>query len=233
MKRFTKKILVFILAFMLTVPMLTVGVSAASTVSVTGGDEVTGGEVFTVTVTFDGESIGRVIGDITYDTEMLAYISGGSSSGNVGYVELKQAGTGEALVFNLTFQALTEGTTQLNVSASELYDLNEGYMETPSTVKTVVISGTAEEEEIIEETTVPDEDASDEGLSVDEKDESIEPEFDTAETTESIESDNISDTETEIGSDADNSGLLAKAIMVGIGMLVLILIIVMILKRKK
>ena len=95
MRRFTKKILVFLLAFVITIPAVTVGVSAASMVSVTGADEVAGGDIFTVTVTFDGESIGRVIGDITYDTEILTYISGGSSSGNVGYVELKKAGTGE------------------------------------------------------------------------------------------------------------------------------------------
>ncbi len=214
MKNILRKIAVIIIAAMIIVPATTFDSHAASTVSVTGGDNVKGGEVFTVTVVFDGDDIGRVVGDITYDTDMLSYISGGSSSGNVGYVELKNAGTGEPLEFDLKFQALKEGSTTLTVSASEMYDLNEGYMDTPSATKTVTVSGNADEEEIIEETTEPDDTAAENDLSVDEKEDIT----------------IATDTDNE---DAENSGSLAKYIMYGIGGLVALLLIVMIFRRKR
>ena len=208
MKNILKKIAVIIVAAMIIVPATTFDTYASSSVSVTGGDNVKGGEVFTVTVVFDGDDIGRVTGDITYDTDMLSYISGGSSSGNVGYVELKTAGTGEPREFQLKFQALKEGSTTLTVSATEMYDLNEGYMDTPSATKTVTISGNADEEEIIEETTEPDDTAAEDNLSVDEKDDIT--------------------TDTAQGSDS-----LAKYIMYGIGALVALLVIVLIFRRRR
>ena len=214
MKKIITKIAVLMLAVLIAVPAMTVPANAASTVSISGDSSAKGGEIFTVTVTFDGDSIGRVIGDITYDTEMLAYVSGGSSSGNVGYVELKKAGTGEALVFDLKFQALKEGSTDITVSTSEMYDLNENFMDTPSATGTITVSGNADEDEIIKETN-PEDDAADEGLSVDEKGDtpSEEP------------------VDTEDGG-SDNSSFLGKAIMFGVGVLLLILIIAAVLRRK-
>lgn len=213
MKKFLKKIAAIMLAAIIIIPASVTDTYASSTVSVTGGDDVKGGEVFTVTVIFDGENIGRVTGGITYDTDMISYISGGSSSGNVGYVELKTAGTGEPLKFELEFQALKEGSTALNVSAAEMYDLNEGYMDTPSTTKTVTISGDADEEEIIEETTEPDT-APEDNLSVDEKDD-------------------VTDAEADVATDTDESSSLAKYIMYGVGGLVALLLIVLIFRRKR
>ncbi len=214
MRNILKRLAAVIVVPMIIVPASTFDSHAASTVSVTGGDDVRGGEVFTVTVTFDGDEIGRVVGDITYDTDMLSYISGGSSSGNVGYVELRNAGTGEPLTFNLKFQALKEGSTELTVAASEMYDLGEGYMDTPSATKTVTISGNADEEEIIEETTEPEDIASEENNDVDEKDD-------------------MTAVDTEPDADAADSGELAKYIMYGIGGLVALLVIVLIFRRKK
>lgn len=210
MRNILKKIAVIIVAAMIIVPATTFDAHASSSVSVIGGDNVKGGEVFTVTITFDGDDIGRVVGDITYDTDMLSYISGGSSTGNVGYVELRNAGTGEPLKFELEFQALKEGETVLTVAASEMYDLGEGYMDTPSATKTVTISGDADEEEIIEETTEPD-NAPEDNLSIDEK-----------EDMSNAGSDSLSD-----------SGSLAKYIMYGIGAMVALLVIVMIFRRRR
>lgn len=210
MKKIIKKLAVLMLTAMIIVPAASVNTYASSSVDISGGESVKGGEVFTVTVTFDGDDIGRVVGDVTYDTDMLSYISGGSSSGNVGYVELRNAGTGEPLTFNLKFQALKEGSTELTVSASEMYDLGEGYMDTPSAAKTITISGDAAEDEIIEETTEPDDTASEENNDVDEKDDM-----------------------TEAESAADESGSLAKYIMYGIGGLVALLVIMLIFRHKK
>ena len=218
MKNVIKKFIVIGLALLLAGYLASADADAASTVSVTGGDNVTGGEIFTITVTFDGDSIGRVSGDVTYDTEMLSYISGGSSSGNVGYVELKKAGTGEPLAFDLKFQALKEGSTELTVSTSEMYDLGEMFLDTPTASKTVNISGDAADDEIIEET-VPEDDAVEEGLSVDEKGDTPEEPSDNEAGTADASDDNVD--------------FLSKAIMFGIAGLVLILLIVALLRRRR
>lgn len=147
--------LIVIMAFM--IPLLTPKVFAASGISITGGDSVTGGETFTITVEFTGDYIGRVDGQMTYDTDKLSYISGGSSSGNSGYVQLKKAGTGEKLSFNLKFQAISDGSTEVNVSTNEVYDLDEREMEQMSASKNINISGDAAAEEKVTETTKPEE----------------------------------------------------------------------------
>lgn len=144
-------VLIVVMAFM--IPLFTPKVFAASGISITGGDSVTGGETFTVTVEFTGDYIGRVDGQMTYDTDKLSYISGGSSSGNSGYVQLKKAGTGEKLSFNLKFQAISDGSTEVNVSTNEIYDLDEREMEQMSASKSINISGDAVEEEKVTETT--------------------------------------------------------------------------------
>lgn len=212
MKKIIKKFLIIGIALLMAGYFTSVNADAASSVSITGGDHVSGGETFTVTVTFDGDSIGRVSGDVTYDTEMLSYISGGSSSGNVGYVELKKAGTGEPLTFYLKFQALKAGNTELTVSTSEMYDLGEMFMDTPSAAKTVNISGDADEDEIIEET-VTEDDAAEEGLSVDEKSDTPE---------ETVDEETPAD-----------SAFIGKAIMFGVGGLLLILVIAALFRRRR
>lgn len=212
MKKVFRKILIMMAALLIAVPLMTSGVSAESTVDVTGPDTVAGGEVFTVTVTFDDESIGRVVGDVTYDTSILSYISGGSSTGNVGYVELRKAGTGEPLTFKLEFQAIREGDTQIDVSASEMYDLGDNYLDTPSASMDLTVTGDAAEEEIVEETTEPDE-AADEMEGVDEK-----PSGDGA-------------AEEDGATSANNT--LTKGILIGIVTLVLILLVALVLRRKK
>ena len=71
----------FLVVAAFAVPLLTPRVFAASTVSISGGDQVKGGETFTVTVTYSGAQIGSVNGSMTYDTNKLNYLSGGSSNG--------------------------------------------------------------------------------------------------------------------------------------------------------
>ncbi len=218
MKKIMRKLIVIIMAAVIAAPVIAAPADAASTVSISSPDSVKGGEVFTVTVTYNGDSVGRVVGDVTYDTEMLSYISGGSSSGNVGYVELRKAGTGETLSFDLKFQALKEGSATLNVSTSELYDLGEMFMDTPSdSSRTIEVSGNAADDEIIEETN-PEDDAADEGLSVDEKSDTPEEE-----PVDDSDQDNA----------GENSSSLARMIMFAIGGLVLLLIIILIFRRRR
>lgn len=178
--RLLRRIIAFIVVFALVVPVISPGVFAASSASITGGDEVEGGDTFTVAVTFSGGDVGRVDAQMLYDTDSLSYISGGTSKGDTGYIQLKKAGTEGAIVFNIKFQAISEGSTELQVTTNEMYDLDEASMDTPTAYKTISIQGDAEEEELITEP--PDEEEPEEPSSlvgVDEKtEESEEPNTD-------------------------------------------------------
>ncbi len=151
-----RKLIAFLIVTAFLIPLITPESFAASTVSISGGDSVNGGDTFTVTVTYSGDSIGRVDGQMTYDTNKLTYISGGSSSGNTGYIQLKDAGNG-SVTFNIEFQAISEGSTDLNVTTNEMYSVNEGRLSNPSATKTVNIAGNADSNELITETRSPDE----------------------------------------------------------------------------
>lgn len=156
-ERLLRIAIIAVVLLSMAIPLMDPGVFAASSVSISGGDSVKGGDKFTVAVTFGGGSVGRVDGQMTYDTDKLTYLSGGSSSGNSGYIQLKQAGTDGSVTFNIEFQAIADGNASLEVTTNEMYDLNERYMsETPSASKTISISGSAAEEEIITQTTSPD-----------------------------------------------------------------------------
>lgn len=141
--------LIVVMAFL--IPVMTPKVFASSDISISGGDGVKGGETFTVTVTYGGGNIGRVNGQMTYDTNKLTYISGGSSSGNAGIIELKDFGNG-TVTFKIKFQAVAEGSTELNVTTYEMYSENDEYLDNPSGTKTINISGNADSEELITET---------------------------------------------------------------------------------
>ncbi|MDO5414623.1 MAG: hypothetical protein Q4F78_04070 [Bacillota bacterium] len=157
MKKISKKIITISMAAVMLLPLITVQSSAASSVIISGGDSVKGGDTFYVSVTFNGSDIGRVDAGLSYDTDKLTYISGGTSQGNSGYVQLKLAGTGEAITFNLKFQALQEGKTSVDVQTYEMYDLNERYLsDAPSGSKTINIKGNASEDQILVQETSPD-----------------------------------------------------------------------------
>ena len=166
-----RKLIVLVAVLALLIPVISPKVFAASSVTISTGNSVKGGDTFTVAVTFGGGSVGRVDASLSYDTDKLTYISGGSSSGNTGYIQLAQAGTDGSVTFNIKFQALTDGDTTLSVTTYEMYDLDESYMsEQPSASKTISIAGNAASDQLITETTSPDKPVKETELSgVDEK----------------------------------------------------------------
>lgn len=165
-----RKAIAFVVVMALTIPLIAPGVFAASAVNINCSDNVKGGETFTIAVVFSGGDVGRVDAQMTYDTDDLTYISGGTSKGNTGYVQLKSAGTEGAIVFNLKFQAITDGNAEVQVTTNEMYDLDERTMGTPSAYKTIAVQGDASSDEIVTEP--PDEEQPDEEqtlMGVDEK----------------------------------------------------------------
>lgn len=170
-EKLLRKVIALVVVLALAIPVISPEVFAASSVVISGGDNVKGGDTFTVVVTFSGGNIGRVDAQLTYDTDKLTYLSGGSSTGNSGYVQLKMGGTDGSVTFNLEFQAISEGSTSLEVKTWEMYDTDESYMgETPSASKTITISGSAAQDQIIEQTSSPDQPVEEtEMIGVDEK----------------------------------------------------------------
>lgn len=158
MKRLLKRFSVIMTAVLMMAAVMTPQVFAAASVSMSGGDSVEGGDTFYVAVTFGGGDVGRVDAQITYDTSKLTYISGGTSTGDAGYINLSKAGTGGSVTFNIKFQALTDGSTTLKLTTFDLYDLDEMPMnEYPSATKTISISGNAGNDEVITQETSPEE----------------------------------------------------------------------------
>ena len=98
LERILRIVIISVVVLSMMIPVMAPEVFAASSVTISGGDSVKGGDTFTVAVTFGGGSVGRVDGQLTYDTDKLTYISGGSSSGNSGYIQLKKAGTDGSVV---------------------------------------------------------------------------------------------------------------------------------------
>ena len=137
----TRKCLMTGLMILLLMIFFTVPAAAGSSVVISGSKSVNQGESFTVTVTFKGDDIGRVDGQMTYDSSVLSYVSGGSSKGDNGYIELADAGTGEELTFNLKFKASGEGTTSLKVTTQGVYNLEEEYIDAPSGAMQVSVDG--------------------------------------------------------------------------------------------
>lgn len=173
MKRLLKRFIAIPAAIMLIMILAAPQVSAAATVTMSGGDNVKGGDTFYVAVTFGGGDVGRVDAQITYDTGKLTYISGGTSTGNAGYINLSKAGTEGSVTFNIKFQAVSDGSTTLQLTTYDLFDLDEMPMgENPSASKTINISGNAGNDQVITQETSPDEPEEPTQLSgVDEKEE--------------------------------------------------------------
>lgn len=126
---------------------------AASSVMISGGENVKSGDTFTVNVDYLGNNIGSVTANLTYDTSALEYISGGSSSGNTGYVYLQKDVVGEKMSFQIKFRAKTEGDAKIKVDTYEMYDEDYGTMDTPSASSVIHVGASAAKESSDEETT--------------------------------------------------------------------------------
>lgn len=133
-----KKIAVFVLAMMLVVPCFSM-VSKAATGQIQFTDpETKTGDNFEVTCAVksdNGTALEDVSVTITYDTAMIKFVEGnGVSEDTAGTLKYSGTGTEAALRFNMKFQALKEGTTQIKVSEYSAYlntdekvDCQQGY----------------------------------------------------------------------------------------------------------
>ena len=155
-----KKLIVFVIVTAIAIPFISPEIFAAAKVTAECENNLSAGETFTVKVTYGGEQIGRVDGQLIYDTSKLEYISGGTSEGDTGYVQLKLAGTDGTISFDLKFKALEEGNTSLDITTNEIYDFAEIPLDTPSLTKDITIKssggGAANDESSKEEVAATD-----------------------------------------------------------------------------
>ena len=124
-----------------------VAFAAGANVSMTGGT-VKVGEIITVTVTYRGNALGYVNGMLSYDNSKLQYLSGGSSQGDAGLVELKSYAdnAGGKLSFRVKFKAVSSGAVALNLETLETQNLDgDQSLGTPSAGSSVQIAASQEE----------------------------------------------------------------------------------------
>ncbi len=74
-----------------------------------------------------GEALGRSSLMLSYDPNVLEFVSGADASGGAGSVSVRQTAEAGAqtMATSLTFRALQAGSTQITVSTQEVYDADE------------------------------------------------------------------------------------------------------------
>lgn len=98
------------------------------------------GETLTVNIEYSSDYLDSVNGSVRYDTGSLEYLSGGSSTGDGGLVKLKgSADNGKTVAFTLSFKAIKTGTTAVEISTEEAYDLDGKAMNTPYVTRNITI----------------------------------------------------------------------------------------------
>lgn len=137
------------LVICLTMIQPAAAISAEGEIQTNEGYKV--GETFEITVVYTGTEFSRVNGQLEYDTDYIKYLSGGSSTGNSGIVQINDyADENGQIKFNLKFEGKKAGDTQLRLDTYEIYSINEEYLEVESVEKTITVEK-AEEKETMEE----------------------------------------------------------------------------------
>lgn len=219
MKQITRVITAVLLVMALAVPQAAFGASSA--VSMSGARTVKNGDMITIKVTYKGESLGYVNGHLTYDTRRLEYVSGGSSQGNAGLVQLKQYADNAdgKLSFKVKFRAVSAGSVNLSLETLETQNLDgDADMGTPSAGMTVDIVKSSSGAQSSEP-------SSSETGSSSEEPETSQTEAQTQESTQAED-------ETS-GPEKDGSASYSVLLIAAIVIAALILIIVMRLKKKR
>ena len=134
-------------ALTLTVPAWGLQAEAASATIAFSDPDAQVGESFTVNVKIQSKD-GK-IGDsdllLSYDPNVLEFVSGDSASGGAGSVKIKAASAGEnTAAFKLTFKAIGPGNTNITVGDYEIYDADSQPMDISKVGSSAIrVQGTA------------------------------------------------------------------------------------------
>lgn len=214
--KFFKVVMALVLCMIMVQPASANGASA----KIYMPETVKSGDSFSITVEYQGDEFSRVDAQLEYDTEYIKYVSGGTSSGNSGIVQLSDYGDENGdIEFVLNFEAKKEGQTTVFLDTSELYNYGEEYLQ----IEQESMSVNIEKEEVQnteEESTKED---------VTENVESVDEETDSE---ESIETENIDE---NIDENLDNHSSVPFNTIIVLGVILgvlLVALMIAVLRRK-
>lgn len=103
--------------------------SAASSAVVFSSSSVTVGSNFTVTVKFSGSNLGSLDAKLTYDSDIVEYVSGtGNTNGGGGTVKMSawaSSANTSSFSITMTFKAKAAGSCKMSVTGIELSDFDD------------------------------------------------------------------------------------------------------------
>lgn len=155
-KRIFAQIIALMMVAAFIVPVSTDNAFGMTKVSISGGENASVGETFTLSIKFSGDDMSSVEGQIGYDSSKLEYVSGGSDGSGYGYVALNKSGGRGSVSFDVTFRATRGGNTGIDVSSSAIYDYNKNPVDNCSDTRVIAISSAGEEttnKNVVDETT--------------------------------------------------------------------------------
>lgn len=117
--RTMKKMLALMVLICLFIPCISMVAQAASAeLRFSDPSTTVGAEVQVTTKLSSSSNLKSLEATLSYDTSMLRFVSGDSASGGDGTVTISGTGSGTSMEFILTFQALAEGETKIDVSSA-------------------------------------------------------------------------------------------------------------------
>ena len=92
------------------------------------------GDTVTVTAKFSGDTVGSVNGTLSYDSELLTFVSGDNATGDGGLVRFAHWNNSEqkSLSFSFVFRAVKAGSALIRVEESTVYSWQEEKIGSPT-----------------------------------------------------------------------------------------------------
>lgn len=142
MKKVKKIIVSFLLMCMLCVGMTCVASATAAEFRFSDPQTSVGAEVEVTAKVSSARALNTIQATLSYDKTKLRFISGDDATGGDGTITISRndENAGTSMEFNLTFQALDEGTTSIEVAKVDGIDNNGVALEVTSGSSSVSIS---------------------------------------------------------------------------------------------
>lgn len=108
------------------------------------GGAIKTGEDFTVSVTFSAEdNIGSVQSQLTYDDNLIEFVSSDNASGGGGTLTVNGFPSAEddEVTFSFTFVGVSEGTARLDIENCAIYSYDGSLLGSPTAYANVTVSG--------------------------------------------------------------------------------------------
>ena len=141
MRKIKKIVVSFLLICMLCVGMTDVASATAAEFRFSDPQTSVGAEVEVTAKVSSAQALNTIQATLSYDKSKLRFISGDDATGGDGTITLSRndENAGTSMEFNLTFQALDEGTTSIEVAKVDGIDKNGVALEITSGTSSVTI----------------------------------------------------------------------------------------------